>query len=76
LHRDLVPFLPLHGIVLGGGPQGGTDACQGDSGGPLVEGDTLVGIISYGDGCAKAGKPCVYTQVSAFVDEIKKQAQS
>lgn len=63
-------------MTCAGYPQGGTDACQGDSGGPLVVGDTLIGIVSFGDGCAKAGKPGVYTKVSAFADDIKKHAQS
>jgi hypothetical protein len=42
------------------------DACFGDSGGPLVYGSTLVGIVSWGDGCAVDGAPGVYTRVSSF----------
>ncbi|GAA3578044.1 serine protease [Amycolatopsis ultiminotia] len=63
-------------MVCAGYPQGGTDACQGDSGGPLMAGDTLIGIVSFGDGCAKAGKPGVYTRVAAFSDDIEAQSQS
>ncbi|OQR80385.1 serine protease 33-like, partial [Tropilaelaps mercedesae] len=51
--------------------QGGKDACQGDSGGPAVQFidgvPTLVGIVSWGKGCARAGKPGVYTETSFFV---------
>lgn len=48
----------------------GTDSCQGDSGGPLYSYDgtkmTLVGIVSWGNGCARQGYPGVYTRASYF----------
>ncbi|MEU4670687.1 serine protease [Amycolatopsis sp. NPDC023774] len=62
-------------MVCAGYRDGGIDACQGDSGGPLVVGDTLIGIVSFGDGCAKAGKPGVYTRVSTYADDIAAQSQ-
>ncbi|XP_041974234.1 chymotrypsin-2-like [Aricia agestis] len=47
----------------------GEGACHGDSGGPLVEGDSVVGIVSWGIPCAK-GFPDVYTRVYSFLDWI------
>jgi secreted trypsin-like serine protease len=54
----------------------GVDTCQGDSGGPMVRKDSTgrwvqVGIVSWGLGCARAGYPGVYTQISTFRTAIK-----
>ena len=47
------------------------DTCQGDSGGPLMlftesEQWVLVGLTSYGEGCARAAYAGVYTRVAAY----------
>lgn len=66
-------------MFCAGYPDGKADACQGDSGGPLaIENPlnehekrwVLAGIISWGDGCAVAGKYGVYTRVSAVASWI------
>ncbi|MDL5156260.1 S1 family peptidase [Actinomycetospora termitidis] len=63
-------------LTCAGFDSGGVDTCQGDSGGPLVAGGKLIGITSYGDGCARAGKPGYYTRVGANSALIQKQIAS
>ncbi|XP_053619219.1 achelase-1-like [Plodia interpunctella] len=49
---------------------GGRDACQGDSGGPLLFNNELVGVISWGAGCAQARYPGVNARVSSYTNWI------
>ncbi|GGM38969.1 serine protease [Longimycelium tulufanense] len=58
-------------ICAGDLRNGGIDSCQGDSGGPLVVNETLVGIVSWGKGCARPGNPGVYTKVSAYAGQLE-----
>lgn len=63
-------------MVCAGLPEGGKDACQGDSGGPLeataADGTRkLIGIVSWGQGCAEPDFYGVYGRVSAFHDLIQ-----
>jgi secreted trypsin-like serine protease len=66
-------------ICAGNMQSGGVDTCQGDSGGPMFRRDNnnawiQVGIVSWGEGCARPGKPGVYTEVSTFASSIASAA--
>ncbi|KAH9422418.1 mite allergen Der p 3 [Dermatophagoides pteronyssinus] len=61
-------------MICGGDvANGGKDSCQGDSGGPVVDvkNNQVVGIVSWGYGCARKGYPGVYTRVGNFIDWIE-----
>ena len=65
---------------------GGKDTCWGDSGGPYVaeidaDGDgntepTLIGVTSWGNGCAEASYPGLATRVTSYLDWIVPRSPS
>lgn len=57
-------------MIAAGYAEGGKDSCQGDSGGPLVVFDqqndpVQIGVVSWGEGCAKKNKYGIYSRVSS-----------
>lgn len=59
-------------MICAGVSGGGKDSCSGDSGGPLLlqgvfpQDDIIIGLTSWGEGCAEPEKFGVYTKVSSF----------
>jgi len=62
------------GQLCAGFVQGGVDACLGDSGGPLVTTVNgraeLIGVASFGRGCAEPNYYGIYTSVAFYLDWI------
>ena len=65
------PHTITDNMFCAGWVDGRADACQGDSGGPFTfarDGTTaLVGVVSWGIGCAKTGYPGVYARLPIFL---------
>lgn len=64
-------------MLAAGYTGGGKDSCQGDSGGPLVVFDASnkpvqIGVVSWGEGCARANKYGIYSKISTAFGWIKK----
>jgi secreted trypsin-like serine protease len=62
-------------MICAGYMLGGKDSCGGDSGGPLItyeeNNEVLVGIVSWGIGCAEATHPGVYTDIRNYYSWIE-----
>jgi trypsin len=66
-------------MICAGFKEGGKDSCQGDSGGPLMMGSgssaKLVGVVSWGIGCARPNKYGVYAKVNSGLGWINDTAK-
>ena len=75
MNSHMTPDMLCAGLM-----EGGKDACQGDSGGPLVASDpamqgcmSLIGVVSWGFGCAGQDALGIYAEVSHFTSWLNQQ---
>ena len=75
MNSHMTPDMMCAGLM-----EGGKDACQGDSGGPLVAADpamqgcmSLIGVVSWGFGCAGPDALGIYAEVSHFTSWLNQQ---
>ncbi|KAG8267261.1 hypothetical protein J6590_055452 [Homalodisca vitripennis] len=66
-----VPNIAITGLFKDQG-----NVLQGDSGGPLIRERPdkryeLIGVVSWGNGCARPGYPGIYTRVTRYLDWIR-----
>ncbi|XP_046737891.1 uncharacterized protein LOC124406501 [Diprion similis] len=69
------PRMISDNMLCAGYRKGQRDSCQGDSGGPLVaeredKRYEQIGVVSWGNGCARPGYPGVYTRITRYLDWI------
>ncbi|CAG2176626.1 unnamed protein product [Oppiella nova] len=65
-------------MLCAGYRKGRRDSCHNDSGGPLMLRSNrtgrwvLIGVVSWGEGCAQPNYPGVYTRLSEYIKWIRK----
>ncbi|KAL8187559.1 UNVERIFIED_CONTAM: hypothetical protein K2H54_051019 [Gekko kuhli] len=78
--RQSTEKLITDNMFCAGYPEATQDSCKGDSGGPfaVLYRNTwfLLGVVSWGEGCATAGKYGAYTRVSNYISWIKEITES